>query len=66
MMELIGLLDPQWQQVEIIQLDLGTGTAALCAGGNGGTPGDEGIGTVEEFNGWIQQLQADASNITTS
>ena len=23
MMELIGLLDPHWQQVEIIQLDLG-------------------------------------------
>ena len=30
---------------------LGTATAALCAGGDGGSPGDEGIGTVEEFTG---------------
>ena len=29
----------------------GTGTAAVCAGANGGSPGDEGLGTVEEFTG---------------
>jgi hypothetical protein len=29
----------------------GTATAAVCAGGDGGTPGDEGVNTVEEFTG---------------
>ena len=29
----------------------GTATAAVCAGANGGSPGDEGLGTVEEFTG---------------
>ena len=42
----------------------GTGTAALCAGGNGGTPGDEGIGTVEEFNGSTTAINI--VDITTS
>ena len=42
-----------------------TGTTGLCAGGNGGTPGDEGIGTVEEFNG-ATTTAGGASNLTTS
>ena len=36
----------------------GTATASLCAGGNGGSPGDEGLGTVEEFTGDTQAATA--------
>ena len=39
-------------------------TAAICAGGDGGTPGDEGIGTVEEFNGSTTAINI--VDITTS
>ena len=39
-------------------------TAAICAGGDGGTPGDEGIGTVEEFNGSTTALNY--KNISSS
>jgi hypothetical protein len=34
----------------------GTATAAVCAGANGGSPGDEGLGTVEEFTGETTSL----------